>query len=106
MACPHVSGAAALVLEANPNIKASAVSQVLLDLAERDAITDLKSGDTNALLNVRRQTPTDKPGTGECEGWCSSNSKAWGAKCTWASCSACGQCEKGPGPVPTPPPTA
>merc|ERR1711933_653972 len=37
MACPHVSGGAALVLEANPSMKASAVLQQLLDTAVKGA---------------------------------------------------------------------
>merc|ERR1739836_357629 len=52
MACPHVSGAAALVLEADPLKKASAVLEELLANAERDVLTGLRSGDTNALLYV------------------------------------------------------
>merc|ERR1719512_17515 len=52
MACPHVAGGAALVLEANPSMKASAVLTELLGSAVRDAISDLRSGDTNALLYV------------------------------------------------------
>jgi len=52
MACPHVSGAAALVLEADPTKKASAVLEELLADAERDVLTGLRTGDTNALLYV------------------------------------------------------
>merc|ERR1711972_342496 len=47
MACPHVSGGAALVLEANPTMKASAVIGELTDNALIGAISDLKSGDVN-----------------------------------------------------------
>merc|ERR1719195_1509386 len=52
MACPHVSGGAALILEASPSKTSSAVIQELLSRATRNAISDLKSGDTNALLYV------------------------------------------------------
>jgi len=52
MACPHVSGGAALVLSGNPSMKASAVVSELLSKATRNAISGLRSGDTNALLNV------------------------------------------------------
>jgi len=52
MACPHVSGAAAIVLSGNPNMKPSAVLQELLDNAYMNALTGLKAGDTNALLCV------------------------------------------------------
>jgi len=52
MACPHVSGGAALVLGANPNQKPSAVLAKLLDDAYMNELTGLKRGDTNALLCV------------------------------------------------------
>merc|ERR1719476_944376 len=50
MACPHVSGGAALVLELNPTMKSSAVLQELLGTAVTNVITGLRAGDTNALL--------------------------------------------------------
>merc|ERR1712186_254327 len=43
MACPHVSGGAALVLEANPSKKSSAVLQELLGTAVRDVLTGLRT---------------------------------------------------------------
>merc|ERR1719203_2696330 len=52
MACPHVSGAAALVLEADPLKKASAVLEELLGNAALNVLTDMQAGDTNALLYV------------------------------------------------------
>merc|ERR1711972_141629 len=52
MACPHVSGAAALVLEADPLKKASAVLEELLANAALNVLTGLRSGDTNVLLYV------------------------------------------------------
>jgi len=58
MACPHVSGAAALVLEADPTKKASAVLEELLTDAEQDVLTGLKTGDTNALLYVGSRSTT------------------------------------------------
>merc|ERR1719245_1160317 len=67
MACPHVSGGAALVLQASPSKSASAVLSELLGSAIRNAISDLKSGDTNALLYVGEgggptpPTPTPTP---------------------------------------------
>merc|ERR1719394_1385679 len=48
MACPHVSGGAALVLDADPSKSSSKVISDLLDEATRDAITGLRAGDTNA----------------------------------------------------------
>jgi len=65
MACPHVSGAAALVLAADPTKKASAVLEQLLDDAYLNVLSDLKFGDTNALLCVAEggapPTPTPQP---------------------------------------------
>jgi len=65
MACPHVSGGAAIVLSGNPSMKSSAVLQELLDTAYLNVITDLKAGDTNALLCVAEggapPTPTPAP---------------------------------------------
>merc|ERR1719464_765823 len=52
MACPHVSGAAALVLGVDPSKNSAKVLQELLDNAVRNAISDLRAGDTNALLYV------------------------------------------------------
>merc|ERR1719225_400707 len=85
MACPHVSGGAALVLQASPSKSSSAVLSELLDRAVRNAISDLRSGDTNALLYVGEggsptppsptppsptpptpPTPTPTPPTGNC----------------------------------------
>merc|ERR1740123_2700499 len=55
MACPHVSGGAALVLDANPSFAASAVLGQLTENAVKNALSGLKSGDTNVLLNVEGQ---------------------------------------------------
>merc|ERR1719251_821928 len=52
MACPHVAGGAALVLDANPSFAPSKVVSELLSNAQMGAISGLKSGDTNALLFV------------------------------------------------------
>jgi len=61
MACPHVSGAAALVLEADPSKKSSAVLQELLGDAVMNALSGLMSGDTNALLYVGEGGPPPTP---------------------------------------------
>merc|ERR1712084_193997 len=52
MACPHVSGAAALVLAADPTKKSSAVLQELLANAALNVITDVRVGSPNALVFV------------------------------------------------------
>merc|ERR1711915_1023018 len=93
MACPHVAGAAALVLEADPSKKASAVLEELLANAALNVITGLRTGDTNALLYVGEggapptptlaptpptpPTPTPPPPTGGCEHEKDCNVSAW-----------------------------
>merc|ERR1712151_1272038 len=67
MACPHVSGGAALVLEANPSMKASAVLAELTETAVKGALSGLKSSDVNVLLYVGEggappAPPTEAPG--------------------------------------------
>jgi len=80
MACPHVSGAAALVLGADNSKNPAKVLQELLDNAALDTISDLKAGDTNALLYVGAggapptpptpaPAPTPAP-TGPCYSFC------------------------------------
>lgn len=70
MACPHVSGAAALVLGQDPSKSPAQVIQDLLGKAAMGAISDLRTGDTNALLYVGEgsaptpvPTPAPPPGT-------------------------------------------
>merc|ERR1719166_667695 len=75
MACPHVSGAAALVLGVDPSKNSAAVLDELLTDAWYDAISDLRAGDTNALLylipggapptTTPVPTPAPPPGTWE-----------------------------------------
>merc|ERR1712066_546517 len=50
MACPHVSGGAALVLEADPSKKSSAVLEDMIDTSYRNVLSGLKASDINALL--------------------------------------------------------
>jgi len=76
MACPHVSGGVALLMQESPGIAAGDVVDALLDNAEWDALSDLKAGDTNALLFVGAgggggrppPTPAPPPGTWELSG--------------------------------------
>lgn len=51
-ACPHVSGAVALVQQKNPDMHAAKVLGTLLAAAATDKLSDLKSSDTNKLLQV------------------------------------------------------
>merc|ERR1712226_1330650 len=50
MACPHVSGGAALIMDAEPSFSSAKVLDALLQDAALGALSGLKSGDTNALL--------------------------------------------------------
>jgi len=72
MACPHVSGAAALLLGEDNSKSPQKVISDLLDEAARGYLTDLRAGDTNALLYVGAggaptlaPTPAPPPGTWE-----------------------------------------
>jgi len=57
MACPHVAGAAAMVLQENPELKSEQVLEKLLARSAKNYITDLKRGDVNALLYVAADAP-------------------------------------------------
>merc|ERR1719251_738821 len=50
MACPHVSGGAALLLQGNSGLRSAAIIEDMLNTAITNAISGLKSGDTNKLL--------------------------------------------------------
>lgn len=52
MACPHVSGAVALLQQKNPGLNAAKVLSQLQTSAATGAISGLKSTDTNKLLQV------------------------------------------------------
>jgi len=57
MACPHVSGAAALTLEADPTMKPSAVLRELLAKAALNRIRGLWAEDTNAQVYIGADGP-------------------------------------------------
>jgi len=75
MACPHVAGAAAMILEQNKDLKSEQVLERLLVRAATNYVTDLKTGDTNKLLYVAADAPPP-PGNvpaepePECPGYC------------------------------------
>lgn len=81
MACPHVAGGAALILENNPSYKRDEVLDALLANGRRNAITDLKTGDTNNCLYVGSDapppsggeppsSPSPPPAPSSCPWWC------------------------------------
>jgi len=94
MACPHVSGGAALVLDADPSMKPSAVLQSLQDSAATNYVKGLYSSDLNKLLNVAaggapppgNVPPGADPPAGECSSFCQ---PAW---CAYTFCSGCSFC--------------
>jgi len=61
MACPHVSGGSALLLESSPDLGSADIISTLLDNAVSNAITDLKPGDVNKLLYVGAGGPPPTP---------------------------------------------
>lgn len=75
MACPHVAGGAALVLEQNPGFVAEQVLDALLSNAATNYITDLKPEDVNKMLYIASDAPPPKgdvpaPPAPECPGYC------------------------------------
>jgi len=53
MATPLAAGAGALLLEQNPSMSPQKLKVQLASMATKDALSDLKDGDTNDLVNVR-----------------------------------------------------
>lgn len=60
MACPHVAGGAAMILEKNPSFKAPQVLEKLHYYAAEDYIVNLKDGDINKLLYLAADAPPPK----------------------------------------------
>ena len=54
MACPHISGAATLVLSSRPDAQPDADLAELLDDSYENALTDFKESDTNTLVCVTK----------------------------------------------------
>merc|ERR1712084_192430 len=108
MACPHVSGAAALILGADNSKSPQKVISDLLNDSVRNAISGLKSGDTNALLYVgadgsppspptpTTQAPSPPPSSGDCvhqkdcavSPWCTNTGFEEWCRAQSASCPA------------------
>jgi len=61
MACPHVSGASALLLESSKGLKSAQIISKLVDNAISNALTGLKSGDVNKLLWVGASAAPSPP---------------------------------------------
>jgi len=61
MACPHVSGAAAILLEQNPSWNRNSIMNHLTEFGRKGIIKGLKVGDPNLLLWVGRNPGPNKP---------------------------------------------
>jgi len=95
MACPHVAGGAALVLERNPSFNYAKVLEALQNEAIADQITDLRAGDVNRLLFVGEggappspplpPTPVPPPPPTNCPWFCD-------IICFQPDCDGCGGC--------------
>jgi len=95
MACPHVAGGAALVLERNPGFNYAKVLETLQNEAIADQITDLRAGDVNRLLFVGEggappspplpPTPVPPPPPTNCPWYCD-------IICFQPDCDGCGSC--------------
>ncbi|MER7697695.1 S8 family peptidase [Streptomyces sp. NPDC096095] len=65
MAAPHVAGAAALLLSANPTWTPAQVRAKLLDDATSGKVTDARTGSPNQLLHTGAGDDTTPPGDGD-----------------------------------------
>jgi serine protease len=81
MACPHVAGGAALVLQKNPGFNYAKVLQSLQDDADTDRITGLMTGDLNKLLFVGEGGAPPAPPADECPWYC--------VVCVLSQCQGC-----------------
>lgn len=61
MACPHVAGAAALLLQSNPSLKPAQITKMLKDTALKDKVIDKQPNSPNLLLHVPAADPTPRP---------------------------------------------
>merc|ERR1719343_1675006 len=91
MACPHVAGGAALMLERNPDFKSEQVLEKLLNKAAANYITDLKKDDTNKLLYVAADAPPP-PGSVPAPGSCPWHGCLLG--CGGENCKYCERCQE------------
>merc|ERR1740129_26269 len=90
MACPHVSGAAALMLEADPSLNRDQILQAMIDSSRKGLISGLKRNDPTEFLWVGSSPPpSSAPPSGEtCPWWCATR------LCVASECKAnCDFCE-------------
>merc|ERR1712217_38974 len=126
MACPHVAGAAALLLSEGTVTSPIEVASILKLRATTGSIKGIPMDTANLLLYVGAttsstptttpsptpaptptptSTPTLSPTPRPCKARCLRNSKPWSKTCTWNSCAGCSPCQT-PTPTPTSTPTS
>merc|ERR1719437_351615 len=86
MACPHVAGGAALILEQFPDFLSEQVLEKLYTRAATNYVTDLKEGDVNEMLYIASDAPPPKgdvppPPARQCPGYC--------LVCVLSACDGC-----------------
>lgn len=89
MACPHVSGAAALLLENDPNLTPAGVLSKLHETAAKGFIRNPRRGDTNAILYVGADgaplpptpAPTPAPPPSPCTKFNNATGPNWKGDC-------------------------
>merc|ERR1719323_2826216 len=109
MACPHVSGAAALLLESNPRWSVAQVKDALTRDAKANTISDLTSACPNLLLYVGdgtsnpAPTPSPPPTPTPIEDEdCQYDEATCSQYCDYAFCKGCTICRTFPAPTPAP----
>merc|ERR1719238_1446873 len=105
MACPHVAGAAALLLGEDASLTPTKIFGKLLAASIPDAIDGLTSECPNNLLRVSNATvePTPAPPTPAPSPSCKYSESICSQYCDYSFCSGCSICGSSPAPTPAPP---
>merc|ERR1712048_957558 len=105
MACPHVAGAAALILGEDASLTPTKVFGTLLAASIPDAIRGLTSQCPNNLLRVSNAAvdPTPAPPTPAPSPSCKYQESICKQYCEYSFCSGCSICGSSPAPTPAPP---
>jgi len=104
MACPHVAGGVALLLESSPDMASTDVLQMLLSNAVTNYVTGLTSGCPNKLLYVGADgpppsaapspAPTPAPTPPPAAGDCQFSESICRSYCEYSFCSGCAFCKQ------------
>merc|ERR1712226_52155 len=109
MACPHVSGAAALLLESNKGLSPTEVLSRMLSRGQSGVISGLTSSCPNKLLYVGSDgaptpAPTPTPTPPAPNKNCQYDESICKQYCRYSFCSGCSVCGFSPAPTPAPTP--